>query len=116
MRRPRHPLIVLLCALCLLGAQQAAYAHLLSHFGFGAHLAATAATDDSDAGHGAATTLSHVCTTCAAFSALDTPPLLAAPRFSAAAGDAAALPRPTAHRLTATPAPPYGARAPPFVL
>jgi len=112
-RSPFHPLIAILCALFLLGAQQAAYAHFVGHLGIAAEIEAK---DGGDSEHGTATTLSHVCTTCAAFTALDaplrpTPPgFLAAPAVSVAYGQAAV------RRWTATAAPPYGARAPPAIL
>ena len=113
LRSPRHPLIVLLCALCLLGAQQAAYAHFLGHLGFAAE---TTARAGGDAEHGAAATLSHVCTTCAAFSALDTAPPLALPPLVATRTAESAVAEPVACRVAAIAAPPCGARAPPAVL
>lgn len=114
MRRLRHhPLIALLCALFLLGAQQAAYAHFLSHLGIAAE---TVVQDGGDNEHGAATTLSHVCTTCAAFSALAG----AAPMGDMPAiGLAAAAGAPTeafSAPFVARAGPPAGARAPPSVL
>lgn len=113
MRRPvRHPLIVLLCALCLLGAQQAAYAHFLSHLGIAVE---TAARAGGDAEHGAAATLSHVCTTCAAFSAGGAPPP-APPALAVARAVEATLVAPSVGRVAAVAAPPCGARAPPAVL
>jgi len=46
MRRLRHhPLIVLLCALCLLGAQQAANAHFIGHAGTAAETSACHQSD-----------------------------------------------------------------------
>lgn len=112
-RSPRHPLIVLLCALCLLGAQQAAYAHFIGHLGFAVD---TVASAGDDAEHGAAATLSHACTTCAAFSATGgAPPSVPPPLPAACAGDTC-LAAPVAVRIAAAAAPPCGARAPPAVL
>lgn len=112
-RLRRQPLIVLLCALFLLGAQQAAYAHFLSHLGIAAE---TAAQDGGANQHGAETTLSHVCTTCAALSALDgaAPPLAPALRHADVTASA-----PSAFPTTifgARPAPANGARAPPSAI
>ena len=114
MRRSRlHPLIVVLCALFLIGAQQAAYAHFLGHLGCAAE---TQASDRGDAGHDAGDTLSHVCTTCAAFAALDAaPPVVAMPLSLASAATTDAPPA-LAERVTARTARPYAARAPPAVL
>ena len=66
MKRFRHPFFALLLALLLLGSQQAAFAHLISHLAATTESVAT----QEDNGHGAALTLSHVCTTCIAFTAL----------------------------------------------
>lgn len=106
-------LIVALCALFLIGAQQAAFAHLIDHFS----LAAKAVTQPgNEGGHGAPSSLSHVCTTCLAFAAL-----------AAAAPPSAQLPV-VAAVLTEPPHPaefphalssarlPYAARAPPALL
>jgi len=114
MRRPiRHPLILLLCALCLLGAQQAAYAHFLSHLGIAAE---TVARAGGDAEHGAAATLSHVCTTCAAFSAAGAAPPPVPPSLPGVHAVAAAMAAPPVGHLAAVATPPCGARAPPAVL
>ncbi|MDK9723469.1 MAG: hypothetical protein OEL88_01180 [Sterolibacteriaceae bacterium MAG5] len=114
MRRSRlHPLIALLCALLLLGAQQAAYAHFIGHIG---NQAETVAQEGGDADHGAASSLSHVCTTCASFAALDAAPPVVAAAVPSAAATAAALPSLPAAVTPADPAPPYAARAPPAVL
>jgi hypothetical protein len=114
MRRPiRHPLIVLLCALGLLGAQQAAYAHFLSHLGIAAE---TAVRAGGDAEHGAAATLSHVCTTCAAFSAAGAAPPSVPPALPIVRAIEAAIAAPPVGRLAAVATPPCGARAPPAVL
>lgn len=114
MRRSRlHPLIALLCALLLLGAQQAAYAHFIGHIG---NQAETVAQEGGDADHGAASSLSHVCTTCASFAALDAAPPAVAASVPSAAATAAALPSLPPAVTPAHPAPPYAARAPPAVL
>lgn len=64
--------LVMLCALFLLGAQQAAFVHLLSHFGSRAE---SAAQPQDGGSHGTAPGLSHVCPLCAAFASLDGAPL-----------------------------------------
>lgn len=114
MRRSRlHPLIALLCALLLLGAQQAAYAHFIGHIG---NQAETVAQEGGDADHGAASSLSHVCTTCASFAALDAAPPAVAASVPACAATATFAPAPASTAIPAQPAPPYAARAPPAVL
>jgi hypothetical protein len=104
-----HPLIVLLCVLCLLGAQQAAHAHFIGHLGAAAE--ATAVQSDSDA----APALEYICATCAAFAALSSaPPTHVAPP----AGSPAAMTLHAAAVPTFVPAPtppPYASRAPPAV-
>lgn len=109
MRRFLHPLIAVLTALLLLGSQQAALAHMIGHVG----AATQAAAQPDDDSHGAALTLSHVCTTCIAFAALDAAPPLAPPAPLAVGhavdGTAPVPPQPVA--LTATT--PYRSRAPP---
>jgi len=65
-RRPRQILLTF-CALFLLGAQQAAYAHLIGHLGVGGQAVAQPA--DAVA-HRVALSLSHLCTGCLAISAL----------------------------------------------
>ncbi len=69
-RRPR-PRLLLILGFLLVFAQQAAVAHLISHLGASTH---EVAAPDGDPGHGAALSLSHVCTTCLAFSALQAAP------------------------------------------
>lgn len=114
MPRRRHPLIVLLCVVFLLGAQHAAYAHFLSHLGIAAE---TEAKDGGDSEHGAATTLSHVCTTCAAFSALGgAAPAADAPAIWLVGPAGSALPLPAVAPFITRAGPPAGARAPPSVL
>ncbi|GAB2181314.1 hypothetical protein DLREEDagrD3_15370 [Denitratisoma sp. agr-D3] len=67
MKRLPRPFIALLAALLLVLAQQAALAHMIGHTG----AAAQSAIQQNEDGHGAALSLSHACTTCIAFSALD---------------------------------------------
>ncbi|HEX8964618.1 MAG TPA: hypothetical protein VF801_16580 [Rhodocyclaceae bacterium] len=105
-----HPLIALLCALCLLGAQQAAGAHFAGHLGAAARTTTVhhSAGDELPA-------LDGICATCAAFAALSSAPpphsiVLAAVRIPAV------RPVPLAPVFTPAPAaPPYASRAPPAV-
>lgn len=114
MRRTRlHPLIAILCALLLLGAQQAAYAHFIGHLG---NQAETVALEGGDADHGAASSLSHVCTTCAAFAVLDAAPPAAEVPLPATTAAMADLPAIAAADLPARTRAPYAPRAPPTVL
>jgi hypothetical protein len=112
MKSPRsHPLIALLCALCLLGAQQAANAHFIGHLGTAAKTAAF-----HKAGGDELPALDSICTTCAAFAALSSAPpshvdVLAAVRTSLAQPAVAAP-----VFIPARAAPPYASRAPPAVL
>jgi len=72
MRRFLHPFLALLLSLLLVSGQQAALAHMLAHAAGGSAVQ-LAQQDDND--HGAALSLSHVCTTCIAFASADaTPP------------------------------------------
>jgi hypothetical protein len=57
-----RPLMALLLSLLLLGAQQAAFAHMIGHIGPAA--ASTTSVGHGDDGHGEALNLSHVCTAC----------------------------------------------------
>ncbi len=115
--RLRQPLIAFLLALLLLGAQQAAVAHLVGHAaGPGSAVPGLADPpggegDGSDHGAG----LAQLCTTCLAFAALDgaaAAPVhlldLAAAQ-SAAPGHPAAEPPSLPHRLA------HRARAPPAI-
>ena len=67
MRRAHRPFIALIAALLLVFAQQAALAHMIGHTG----AAAQSSIQQNEDHHGAALGLSHTCTTCLAFSALD---------------------------------------------
>ena len=60
-------LIALIAVLCLLGAQQAAFAHWAAHLGAPAAVGIEAA----DGEHAAAAALGQACTSCAAFAGLD---------------------------------------------
>lgn len=60
-------LIALIAVLCLLGAQQAAFAHWAAHLGAPAAVGIEAA----DGEHAAAAALGQSCTSCAAFAGLD---------------------------------------------
>lgn len=111
-RRP-HPLFAVLCALFLLGAQQAAYAHFISHQGSAAE---TTAQEGGDVGHGAAATLAHVCTTCVTFAALGMAPPAAPPSLPANAVPTSLISPPAASRIAVPALPPCGARAPPAIL
>jgi hypothetical protein len=113
MKRLRsHPLIALLCALCLLGAQQVANAHFISHFETSGKTAAFQPSgngDETPAAEG-------ICVTCAAFAALSSAPPSHAPVL-AATRTPNAPPAAAAYRFTPAPlAPPYASRAPPAVL
>ena len=104
--------IVLLCALFMLGAQQAAFVHLLSHL---APRTESLGAPQDGGSHGKAPDLSHVCTTCAAFATLD-----AAPSSFGLPLAAAHLPNETplyaAVTLPARFSGQYRARAPPVLL
>jgi hypothetical protein len=101
-------LIAILCTLCLLGAQQAAYAHYIGHVGCA--IGTPAAPD----GNGDAS--QHACETCAAFAGLTAaPPACVAP-LAAMHVTAAPLPDLASAYAPAPPAPPYTARAPPAIL
>lgn len=76
-----RPLVAVLLSLLLLGAQQAAFAHMIGHIG--AVGAAVTTVDGDDEGHGEALTLSHVCTTCVSASGLaSAAPLGVPPRLA----------------------------------
>ena len=110
MRRFLHPFLALILSLLLVSGQQAALAHMLGHV-VGPAAVQTAQGDDAD--HGAALSLSHVCTTCIAFAGVDVappapllPPAIAAGSIAAPA--AAVPPAPTL-RFSAA----FRSRAPP---
>ncbi len=62
MKHYRHPFLALLLSLLLIGSQQAAFAHLLSHL----HRGLDAVTHYQN-DHGAIDQLADTCTTCIAF-------------------------------------------------
>lgn len=111
-RRP-STLIAFICALFLLGAQQAAYAHWIGHLGTAAnavsHPAGGEHRDDGEAS-------SHICTTCAAFVSLNAaPPVFVAPIVISLTSVISFPDIPLAH-VPAHSASFYTARAPPAVL
>ena len=110
--RPRQ-LIVLLCALLLIVAQQAAFVHPIGHFSFVAESVTQQGHADD---RGSESSLGHGCTTCLAFTALAAvAPLLAQlPAMLPALAETtlcAEFPRVPCSGLLA-----YAARAPPFLL
>jgi hypothetical protein len=112
MRRPR-PFLAILLSLLLLGAQQAAFAHLISHL----HAETAAVERHGDGGHDHHGGLTHVCTTCLAFAALGSGALPSAPPAPLGALDLAAPPLPPVLPAEVGAAvSPYLARAPPAVL
>ncbi|MDD5176598.1 MAG: hypothetical protein PHQ05_09280 [Sterolibacterium sp.] len=114
MTKPGHrQLIVLLCALLLLVAQQAAFVHLIGHFSFAAESVTQQGNEDN---HGSESNLAHGCTTCLAFTALAAAaPLLAQlpAMLSALAETPLRAEFPWVHSSSLLP---YAARAPPIVL
>lgn len=112
MRRFLHPLLALILSLLLVSGQQAALAHMLAH----ATVTRTVeAAQEGDVDHGAALSLSHVCTTCIAFAGVDVaPPAPLLPFATAAEGVATP-------NIAVPPAPTFGfsaafrSRAPPLL-
>lgn len=113
MQRLSRQIVLTLCAVFLLGAQQVGFAHLIGHLG----LAAQAVAQPADAaGHAVALSLSHLCTSCLAINALaaGAPPPAAFPAVIAAVtGLSTGL---ELLHLPVPAAPPYAARAPPYAL
>jgi hypothetical protein len=111
----RHALLAWLILQLLLG-QQFAMAHLIGHIGHGGQQSSVAMTVVADAGdveHGAADTLTHVCTTCLGWHGLDAAlatPIKALPRAEnwLAPSPGAVPPAPAFHRPL-----PFLSRAPP---
>lgn len=112
MRRRLSPFIALLCALVLLGAQQAAYAHWIGHLG-----AASTTAAALQGGNGDGDGLPHDCTTCTGlFASFGAAPPAALP-ITVDTGDASqSQPGHRPHQLPTHAASPYPARAPPLVL
>lgn len=110
--RPRQ-LLVLLCALLLLCAQQAAFTHLIGHFSFAADAVMLQGNQD---GHSSESSLAHGCTTCLAFTAL----AAAAPLLAQLPAMLPALATTTLRaefpRVLSSGLLPYAARAPPAIL
>lgn len=112
MRPMRSRALVFLLILCLLGFQQAAYAHALTHLPRATDSGLSA--KDGDGGH-ALRDLLHPCATCAAFAAMDTAPgsrfdpVLGGGSSSSACHDGVAP-------LRAAPLRPFDSRGPPFLL
>lgn len=100
------PILAVLLAFCLLGAQQAIHGHLLGHAA-----AAMAATADSNGSGDDA--LPHACDVCVAFAALAAAPPAAAILAAAAVLPAMAPAMPAAAIVLPAPQPPYASRAPP---
>jgi len=113
MHRLTRQLILTLCALFLIGAQQAAFSHLIGHLG----LTATASAQPAEAaGDAVALSLSHLCTSCLAISALAAGAPLPA-SMPAAPSAISGLPDGRVHAGLPVPTvPPYAARAPPYSL
>jgi len=116
MRRLPRQIILTLCALLLLGAQQAAYTHLIGHLGY-LELSGPAVAQQADtAGDAAALSLSHLCSSCLAISAVaaGAPLPVSLPAVVAAITGWAAGFELLQRFIPA--APPYLARAPPYTL
>ena len=111
MKRFHRPLLALLLSLLLIGSQQAAFAHLLSHVHAGSAVATQLQGD-----HGAIDQLADTCATCVAFAGVGggTPPSAPTVSFAAFSGDGYLLPvaRPVFTRSVVT----SRARAPPVSL
>ena len=104
-------LIAVFALLCLLGAQQAAFAHWAAHLG----AAVEAGLESSDGEHAAAAVLGQSCTSCAAFAGLDAAlPGGVLPMSTAQAFAEPVLPAPPEKSVPATRR--YDSRAPPAVL
>jgi hypothetical protein len=100
-------IVAIFFALCLLGAQQAAYAHVLGHIGCTTETAS--APDGNKAPH-------DPCLACTAFAGLAAaPPAFIAPMALAHGAPIPSTDLPTSY-LPTRPAPPYASRAPPAVL
>ena len=111
MKRFRHPFFALLLSLLLIGSQQAAFAHLLTHL----HAGSAAVTHYQD-DHGAIDGQADTCTTCIAFAGVGgsyAPPASQPQIFASFSGDNYRLPLavPVFTRLVIT----CRARAPPTV-
>lgn len=112
------PFLAVLLSLLLLGAQQAAFAHLIGHLGAsgGPAAAEVAALDRDDANHGEARTLADACTACVSASAIaSAAPFGVPPQLTFVGGVETPPAAAPLARVAAAPLP-YLARAPPFLL
>lgn len=111
MKRFRHPFIALLLSLLLIGSQQAAFAHVLSHLHGGSGTVTHYQND-----HGAIDQLADTCTTCIAFAGVggSAPPSSSAVSVTAFSGDNYLLP--VAKPVFTRPVVTSRARAPPAFL
>ena len=111
MKRFHRPFLALLLSLLLIGSQQAAFAHLLSHVHAGSAVATQVQSD-----HGVIDRFADTCTTCIAIAGIGggTPPSVPTVSFAAFAGDGYQLPldRPVFTRSVVA----SRARAPPVSL
>jgi hypothetical protein len=104
-------LIAVLALLCLLGAQQAAFAHWAAHLGAPVEVG----LESTDGEHAAAAVLGQSCTGCAAFAGLDAALPGSPPSFATAQAIAEpALPAPQEKSVSAIRR--YDSRAPPAFL
>jgi hypothetical protein len=112
-----RPFMALLLSLLLLGAQQVAFAHMISHIGpVSGPASAVTTAHQGDEGHGEALTLSHVCTTCVGVSGLAaTAPCAVPPRLTFDGAFFAPMASPSMV-VAAAALRHYLARAPPAVL
>ena len=108
-------LLIFALALLLVGGQQAALAHMIGHVADLGAAQAQVVAQQGDNEHGAALTLSHVCTTCIALDAFSAPPPVL-PRLAFAEGVAAVPLAPTFSAPASPPPRRYAARAPPAPL
>jgi len=108
-------LLVLALALLLVGGQQAALAHMIGHIADLGSAQAEVVAQQGDDEHGAALSLSHVCTTCIALDTFSAPPPSLS-RLAFAEGAAAVPPAPTFWAHHAALPRRYSARAPPLFL
>lgn len=111
MYRAHRPFIALIAALLLVFSQQAALAHMIGHTG----AAAQSSIQQNEDSHGAALSLSHTCTTCIAFSALDSFVSSVAWQLPAATAEHVRTPTVAVARTSASPVT-ARARAPPLPL
>jgi hypothetical protein len=109
----RHPFFLIVCALFLLGAQQASFVHCIGHIG--ADIRAVSVHWGSGDGDDR-NTPSGECGTCIAFAALNAAPPAFIPAIAEAQTTAIAFQETSPADLPARCAPSYTARAPPVLL